>query len=128
MIHDDGVTKVMERRDLDAQEKLILIDLLMREPKPEKVVDEDTGQTFYKQHMAIATDEQIAERTGISERVVRVRVKGLKDRGFLLKKSSKGRVGNRYNVKFPKRTHQATEKETRQPSELTTAAATPDKE
>ena len=110
MIEDDKVKEVMERLDLDAQEKLILIDLLMREPKPEKETDEITGQVVWKQGMAKATDEQVSKRTRVSERVVRDRLTKLRERGFLVKKSSKGRVGNRYHVKFPKRARPATEK------------------
>lgn len=113
VVIDDDVKRVMERRDLDAQEKLILIDLLMREPKPEKVVDEETGQSFKRVGMAIASAEQIAKRTGVSDSVVRDRLKKLKAKGFLDKKGSKGRVGNRWRVKFPKyqKARPATEEE-----------------
>jgi hypothetical protein len=91
----------MMRPDLDAKEKLILMDLIMREPPPEEKVNEETGQTFKMIGMAVATDEQIAERTKISPKVVQVRLKSLHKRGFLRKKPSKGRVPNRYNVTFP---------------------------
>ena len=46
VVIDDNVKRVMERRDLDAEEKLILIDLLMREPEPEKRKEEGNPQTL----------------------------------------------------------------------------------
>ena len=106
MVEDDKVIQVMERRDLDAKEKLILIDVLMREPKPEKRVDENTGNTEYYFGHAVAPSEAVAERTGLSEKTTRERMKRLHSRGFLKKKPSKGRLGNRYIVTFPKRATQ----------------------
>jgi hypothetical protein len=124
-VEDEKVKQVMERRDLDAEEKLILIDLLMREPKPEKIISEVTGTTEYIQPMAVATDEQIAERTRLSPSTVNRRINGtkkdrnksLRGRNFLTKKQSKGGVGNRYHVRFPRhrKSRSAKEEETRQP-------------
>jgi DNA-binding MarR family transcriptional regulator len=104
VVIDDNVKRVMERGDLDAEEKLILIDLLMRQPEPEKEIEEGGyGATVARQHKAVVPATDIAERTGLSERTVRGRLSKLEQRGFVEKVSGKGRTGNRYLVKFPKR-------------------------
>lgn len=101
VVIDDNVKRVMERRDLDTEEKIILIDLLMREPKPEEETDE-LGNKIILVGMAKGTESQIAGRTRLSESTVRRRLKELEERKFVTKKSGKGRHPNRYTVKFPK--------------------------
>jgi hypothetical protein len=98
------VVTIMERPDLDAQEKLILIDILMREPEP---TEEETahGVTEVTYGYAIAPAEKIAERTGISKRTVDDRTKKLRKKGvheFLKYIPAKGQIPTRYRVVFPK--------------------------
>jgi hypothetical protein len=123
MINDDTVSQIVERRDLDGADKIILIDVLAREPKPEKVKTE-SGTDEIRVGMAMTTPEQIAERCGWREKPkgsprkgsdytafspssVKLRLKKLHAKGFLEKKSGKGRVASRYRVKFPKRSRPA---------------------
>jgi DNA-binding MarR family transcriptional regulator len=96
MIQDQAVLQILERRDLKPNEKLVLLDILAREPKPEK--EEKNGVTVLTVGMAKVTREQIVERTGLSESTVKGVLKVLVKRNLLDKKGTKGRVPNLYRV------------------------------
>lgn len=98
-ITDKNVSQIWNRSDLSLNEKSVLIDILARQPEPEKVKGSGPlGQTEYKQGMALATVEQIATRTGLSETVVKKTIKVLVARKLLQKKASKGRTPSAYLV------------------------------
>jgi hypothetical protein len=99
----DNVKRIMERWDLDALEKLVLIDILMRVPPPTIEADE-RGNTIETPGMAIGPSKQIAERIGkgASKSTVKDRIKGLRKKGFLKYIRGVGQTGNRYRVVFPK--------------------------
>jgi hypothetical protein len=95
------VVTILERKELDAQEKLILIDIVAREPEP---TEEETkhGVTEVTYGYAIAPAEKIEERTGISKRTVDDRTMELRKAGFLKYIPAKGSIATRYRVVFPK--------------------------
>lgn len=98
-ISDEIVSRIWNRPDLSANEKTVLIDIHARTPDPEKVKGSGPlGQTEYKQGMALATVQQIATRTGLSETVVKKTIKALVARKLLQKKASKGRTPSAYLV------------------------------
>jgi len=118
VVSDDNVKRVMEIRDLDPDEKVILIDLLMRMPEPVKEEDGGPlGVTIMRQGKAPVREDDIAERTRIHPRKLRRKIKRLVDRGYIDKIKGKGQSPNRYAVKFPKRQKKQPNKDTPLPIE-----------
>ncbi|MFZ0737571.1 MAG: hypothetical protein WAM96_10820 [Candidatus Acidiferrales bacterium] len=99
MIKDEKVKQIVVRPDLDKNEKLVLLDILAREPEPEKVKGAGPlGQTEIHQGRALATIEQIATRTGLSEPVVKRTIRKLAKRKLITRFPSKGRTPSGYLV------------------------------
>ena len=105
MITDDSVLQLIQRKDLDGKEKMILIYILSKEPPPEKVTD-DLGISYYsKVGMAKIGPEQVSDDLGkgFHRSAFKKIAKGLKRKGFLEVKGEKGGPANRYRVKYPQK-------------------------
>lgn len=98
MIKDRDVSTILERRDIKPLQKLVLLDILARQPEPEKQTTIETGVTQVVQKPAFVALEQIAERTGISRSGVQQAIRKLRAKKLLQGPKSRGRVANRYYV------------------------------
>ena len=109
MIVDKQVLRILERRDIDASDKILLIYILSRESEPTEKTDEITGGKLTIPGVALIPREQFGMALGrgfTDEVALRKRTTKLKNKGWLSIKQSKGNEPNRYRVTFPQKKKQ----------------------
>ena len=105
MITDQNVVRILERSDIDASDKILLIYILSRESEPTQKTDE-FGDKVTIPGVAAIPREQFSEALGrgfTDEVALRKRTTRLKNKGWLTIKQSKGNQPNRYRVTFPQK-------------------------
>lgn len=90
--HNPTIIEIMERPDFSAGEKLVLIELLIRESESER------DGNVIKRGYAAAPVDQIAHHTSLSREGVKKALKKLDSKGVIDKISSKGRYPTRRRV------------------------------
>ncbi len=78
------IKQIMLRSTLDSEEKLILVAIRLHSNR----------DGWAK----VPVRGQLDQDTGLSEATIKVRIKGLVQRGVLLKHSDGGRTANRYRI------------------------------
>ena len=109
MIRDEYVLRILERPDIDASDKILLIYILSRESEPTEKTDELTGVKVTTPGVARIPREQFSNALGrgfTDEVALRKRTTKLKNKGWLSIKQSKGNQPNRYRVTFPQKKKQ----------------------
>ena len=109
MILDKQVLRILERPDIDASDKILLIYILSRESEPTEKIDEYTGDKVSTPGVAVIPREQFSKALGrgfTDEVALRKRTTRLKNKGWLSIKQSKGNQPNRYKVTFPQKKKQ----------------------
>jgi len=77
---------VLRSTTLDSEEKLILIAICLHSDR----------QGWAK----VPVRKQLDENTGLSEATIKKRIKGLEERGVLIKHSDRARTANRYFIEL----------------------------
>jgi len=109
MIRDEYVLRILERPDIDASDKILLIYILSRESEQTEKTDELTGVKVTTPGVARIPREQFSNALGrgfTDEVALRKRTTKLKNKGWLSIKQSKGNQPNRYRVTFPQKKKQ----------------------
>ena len=109
MIADKQVLRILERTDIDASDKILLIYILSRESEPTEKTDEFTADKITIPGVAVIPREQFSKALGrgfTDEVALRKRTTKLKNKGWLSIKQSKGNEPNRYRVTFPQKKKQ----------------------